>query len=282
MVRPRRAGWPGRSRKAHVLPFSNTFLGRPTAGPNRGKDSDGHAGSTNRARACGSRRRGSVVDWARQARRSGLDSVWVHDSYYERDAISYVSAVRERSRPGRARGRLPHRARGREPVHAASGRAGHDRLCARRDGTGTHRHGTGHGLPLRLKQMGIPYAPESAVEGVSSAIDEIRALWAGERRPSATPGLPPIQPMFAPPHRIPIYIAAYRKEFVTLAGQKADGYLARPAESVPSLAGIIERLHAAPRPPAATRRPSRRPATSSRSSTRRAARRSTGRSASRS
>ncbi|MGZ8528872.1 MAG: LLM class flavin-dependent oxidoreductase, partial [Candidatus Limnocylindrales bacterium] len=39
-----------------------------------------------------------------------------------------------------------------------------------------------------------------------------------------------------------LVIAAYRKEFVTLAGQKADGYLARPAESMPSLRGILERL----------------------------------------
>ena len=51
--------------------------------------------------------------------------------------------------------------------------------------------------------------------------------------------------MFPPAHRIPIVIAAYRKEFVELAGQKADGYLARPAESIPSLRGILERLRAA-------------------------------------
>ena len=50
--------------------------------------------------------------------------------------------------------------------------------------------------------------------------------------------------MFPPTHRIPIVIAAYRKAFVELAGQKADGYLARPAESIPSLRGILERLHA--------------------------------------
>ena len=102
--------------------------------------------------------------------------------------------------------------------------------------------GLGTGLPLRLKQMGIPYEPDAAVEGVSTAIDTIRALWAGERIPSATAGLPPIQPMFPPTHRIPIVIAAYRKAFVELAGQKADGYLARPAESIPSLRGILERL----------------------------------------
>jgi 1,4-dihydroxy-2-naphthoate octaprenyltransferase len=48
--------------------------------------------------------------------------------------------------------------------------------------------------------------------------------------------------MFAPTHRIPIVVAAYRKEFVALAAAKADGYLARPAESIPSLRGILERL----------------------------------------
>ena len=105
--------------------------------------------------------------------------------------------------------------------------------------------GLGTGLPLRLKQMGIPYEPAAAVERVSEAIDQLRALWAGERLPSATPGLPPIQPMFPPAHRIPLVIAAYRKEFVALAGQKADGYLARPAESIPSLRGILERLRSA-------------------------------------
>jgi 1,4-dihydroxy-2-naphthoate octaprenyltransferase len=183
-----------------------------------------------------------VVRWAREARRSGLDSVWVHDSYYERDAISYVSAIAsdlgqdERDDGFRiALGAVNPFTR--HPVVLAMTGSALDEMAP-----GRIVMGIGTGLPLRLKQMGIPYGPESAVEGVSSAIDEIRALWAGERRPSATPGLPPIQPMFAPPHRIPIYIAAYRKEFVALAGQKADGYLARPAESVPSLAGIIGRL----------------------------------------
>jgi 1,4-dihydroxy-2-naphthoate octaprenyltransferase len=85
----------------------------------------------------------------------------------------------------------------------------------------------------------------TAVETVSTTIDQLRTLWAGERLPSATPGLPPIQPMFPPTHRIPLYIAAYRREFVALAGQKADGYLARPAESIPSLRGILGRLAAA-------------------------------------
>jgi alkanesulfonate monooxygenase SsuD/methylene tetrahydromethanopterin reductase-like flavin-dependent oxidoreductase (luciferase family) len=34
-----------------------------------------------------------VVAWARQAREQGLDSVWVHDSYFERDGVSFVTAI---------------------------------------------------------------------------------------------------------------------------------------------------------------------------------------------
>jgi 1,4-dihydroxy-2-naphthoate octaprenyltransferase len=185
-----------------------------------------------------------VVSWARQARDQGLDSVWVHDSYFERDGVSFTTAIAQaialdgdgdeagfRVALGAANPFTRH------PVVLAMTGSALDAILP-----GRIVMGLGTGLPLRLKQMGIPYAPDAAVEGVSQAMDQLRALWAGERLPSAMPGLPPIQPMFPPTHRIPIVIAAYRKAFVELAGQKADGYLARPAESIPSLRGILERL----------------------------------------
>ncbi len=186
-----------------------------------------------------------VVAWSWEARRAGLDSIWLHDSYFERDAVTYVSAIAselgadEREDGFRiALGAVNPFTR-HQVVLAMTGSA-LDEMAP-----GRIVLGMGTGLPLRLKQMGIPYAPHEAVGQVSRAIDEIRTLWAGERLPSATEGLPPIQPMFAPPHRIPIVIAAYRKEFVALAGEKADGYLARPAESIKSLRGIIDRLRRA-------------------------------------
>jgi 1,4-dihydroxy-2-naphthoate octaprenyltransferase len=97
----------------------------------------------------------------------------------------------------------------------------------------------GTGLPLRLGQMGIPYAPPEGVARVSAAIDTVRALWAGERIPSSVEGLPPVQPMFPPVHHVPVFIAAYRSPMLRLAGEKADGYLARPAESIPSLVKML-------------------------------------------
>jgi 1,4-dihydroxy-2-naphthoate octaprenyltransferase len=187
-----------------------------------------------------------VVGWARQARDQGLDSVWVHDSYFERDGVSFATAIAQAvaddSHDDEAGFRVALGAANpftRHPVVLAMTGSALDEILP-----GRFVLGLGTGLPLRLKQMGIPYEPDAAVEGVSTAIDQIRALWAGDRIPSATPGLPPIQPMFPPTHRIPIVIAAYRKAFVDLAGQKADGYLARPAESIPSLRGILERLRA--------------------------------------
>jgi 1,4-dihydroxy-2-naphthoate octaprenyltransferase len=191
-----------------------------------------------------------VVGWARRARDEGLDSLWIHDSYYERDAVTFATAVAAglaNDAGGRAwpddRFRVALGAVNiftRHPVVLAMTGSALDEILPERIVMGI-----GTGLPLRLKQMGIPYDPVAAVGQLSAAIDEIRALWAGERLPSATPGFPPIQPMFPPAHRIPIAIAAYRKEFVALAGQKADAYLARPAESIPSLTGILERLRAA-------------------------------------
>jgi 1,4-dihydroxy-2-naphthoate octaprenyltransferase len=184
-----------------------------------------------------------VIDWTRRARDAGLDSLWIHDSYYERDSITYGAAVAGAlANDSESSFRLALGAvnpNTRHPVVLAMTGSALDEILP--------EHivmGIGTGLPLRLKQMGIPYSPDEAVARVSSTIDQLRALWAGERLPSATPGLPPIQPMFPPVHRIPLFVAAYRKEFVELAGQKADGYLARPCESVPSLRGILDRLAA--------------------------------------
>ena len=184
-----------------------------------------------------------TIDWVRRARDAGLDSVWIHDSYFERDAITYGSAIAgalATDPPSSFRLGLgavnPYT---RHPVVLAMTGSALDELLPERIVMGL-----GTGLPLRLGQMGIPYSPAESPGRVSDAIDQLRTLWAGQRLPSATPGLPPIVPMFPPVHRIPLFIAAYRKDFVELAGRKADGYLARPCESIPSLKGILERLRA--------------------------------------
>jgi 1,4-dihydroxy-2-naphthoate polyprenyltransferase len=180
-----------------------------------------------------------VVEYADKARRKGLDSVWLHDSLYERDAVTYASAIASQVSDIRiALGALSPYTRA--PALIAMTLSALDEMAP-----GRMILGMGTALPLRLAQLGIPYKPDEGIERVSQAIDVLRALWAGQRIPSATPGLPPIQPMFPPVHHTPIFIAAYRTPFLQLAGQKADGYLARPAESVPNMRRLLSKLRAA-------------------------------------
>src|SRR5438876_3556913 len=172
--------------------------------------------------------RGDVKDtaeWARRAEDLGLDSVWVHDSSFERDPITYLTAMGQLTRHiGLGAGALnPYT---RHPVVLAMTMSALDDLAPRRCTLAL-----GSGLPLRLAQMAIPY--DDTVARVSEAIDQIRQLWRGEPL-RLNDKVPPLQPMFQPPHRIPIYIAAYRTPFLDLCGLKADGYLGRPAESLPA------------------------------------------------
>jgi 1,4-dihydroxy-2-naphthoate polyprenyltransferase len=171
--------------------------------------------------------------WARRAEDLGLDSIWVHDSYFERDPITYLSAMgMETRRIGLGAGALnPYT---RHPVVVAMTMSALDDLAPRRVTLAL-----GSGLPLRLSQMAIPY--DDTVARVSEAIDQIRRLWSGQPL-KLNDKVPPLQPMFQPPHRIPIYIAAYRTPFLDLCGEKADGYLARPAESLPAFQKMRARV----------------------------------------
>jgi 1,4-dihydroxy-2-naphthoate polyprenyltransferase len=188
--------------------------------------------------------RGDVAEfvrWADRARSLGLESIWIHDSYFERDAVTYASAVA--AQVGDIKiglGALNPFTR--HPVLIAMTVSALDEMAPERI-----LLGMGSALPLRLGQMGIPYTPPDAVAKSSAAIDTLHTLWKGERIPSGTPGLPPLQPMFPPVHRVPIYLAGYRSPVMELAGQKGDGYLARPAESIPGLKKLLRVMNKAAR-----------------------------------
>jgi len=186
--------------------------------------------------------RGSVSDiltWAQRAERSRLDSVWIHDSYFERDAVTYASAVASQVGGIRvAMGALNPFTR--HPVLLAMTVSAMDDMAP-----GRVILGLGSALPLRLAQMGIPYDPREAVDRIGSAIDLLRALWSGERVPPGSAGVPPVEPMFPPVHHVPIYVAGYRTPMLELAGRKGDGYLARPLESLPSFERMVPKIRRA-------------------------------------
>ena len=182
-----------------------------------------------------------VITWAERARDAGLESTWFHDSYFERDAVTYASAVAARVSDIRiGLGALNPFTR--HPVLIAMTVSALDEMAP-----GRIALALGSALPLRLAQMNIPYSPDEGARRVSEAIDVVRQLWKGERLPPAKPGLPPLQPMFAPVHRVPIFVAGYRTPMMQLAGQKADGYIARPAESIAGFTTLVHRMRAAAR-----------------------------------
>lgn len=174
-----------------------------------------------------------TVEWVRTARERGLESAWFHDSYFERDAVTYATAVAAQVADIKV-GLGALNPFTRHPVLIAMTISALDEIAPERI-----LLGLGSALPLRLGQMGVPYAPDEAAERVSTTIDTLRTLWKGERMPSGKPGLPPLVPQFPPVHRVPIYVAGYRSPMMVVAGQKGDGYLARPAESIAGLRKLL-------------------------------------------
>lgn len=176
-----------------------------------------------------------AVTFARMARQAGLESVWFHESYFERDAVTYATAVAAAVPDLRiALGALNVNTR--HPALVAMTVSALDDLAP-----GRIVLGLGTALPLRLAQMGIPYDPDEAIRRLEAAMADLRRLWSGERLPTAD-GLPDLEPMFPPVHRTPLWVAGYRRAFHELAGRAADGYLARPAESVQGVEVAVRRI----------------------------------------
>src|SRR5207244_12046200 len=92
-----------------------------------------------------------------------------------------------------------------------------------------------------------PAPTDAAGTRTTATTDTLHQRWKAERLPPGKQGLPPLQPMFPPVHRVPIYIAGYRSPMMVVAGQKGDGYLARPAESIPGLRKLLRVMDRAAR-----------------------------------
>jgi 1,4-dihydroxy-2-naphthoate octaprenyltransferase len=186
--------------------------------------------------------RGSVADavsWSDASRAAGLHSVWIHDSYFERDAVTYASAIASQVPDIRvAMGAVNPFTR--DPVVLAMTVSSLDEMAP-----GRILLGLGSALPLRLAQMGIPYNPAEAVGRIEETIGVLRSLWSGQRIPPGKEGLPPVEPMFPPVHHVPVYVAGYRTPMLELAGRVGDGYLARPLESLPSFAAMVPKIRRA-------------------------------------
>lgn len=179
----------------------------------------------------------AVIDLVRRAEEYQYDSFWMHETYFYRDALSYLSALVPATKK-------IHLATGcinpytRHPVLIAMAMASLSEMS-----DGRMILGIGTGFLSRLDQMGIAHA--NPVGFLEESINIIRRLLRGEAvtyqgRHYKIQDVKPFFPKAEP--EIPIYIAGWKMGMIKLAGKTADGYLARALESPQSLQVLSENL----------------------------------------
>jgi alkanesulfonate monooxygenase SsuD/methylene tetrahydromethanopterin reductase-like flavin-dependent oxidoreductase (luciferase family) len=204
----------------------------------------------------------STLEQIEAAERSGLDFVAVQDHPYQRrffdtfTLLSFAAARTERIRLLTDVANLPLRL----PSMLAKAAASLDVLSG-----GRFELGLGAGAFWdAIAAMGGPRrSPKESVDALEEAIAVLRAFWAGDPVEfegehytvrGAKPGPPP-------PHRIGIWLGAYRPRMLRITGRMADGWLPSiggrymTADDVPGMQSAIdEGARAAGRDPAEVER----------------------------
>jgi len=180
-----------------------------------------------------------AIEYARYAEAQGLDSCWLHEAYWNRDALTYLTAIATGTRRlGLGTGCInPYT---RHPVLIASSLATLDELSE-----GRVRMGFGTGYPARLDEQGIAHPHPAAA--MRESIGLIRRLWQGEKvtHVGGVFSLTNVAITVRPARPIPVYLAGWGPRMLRLAGEVCDGYLARAVESPLSVRRLIGAVRAA-------------------------------------
>jgi alkanesulfonate monooxygenase SsuD/methylene tetrahydromethanopterin reductase-like flavin-dependent oxidoreductase (luciferase family) len=201
-----------------------------------------------------------VLALAEQAERLGLDLLAIQDHPYQRrflDTWTLLSVIGGRTNsiqlcPDVAS--LPLR----PPVMLAKAAASLDVLTNGRVELGL---GTGAFWDAIAGAGGPRRTPKEAVDALVEAMAILRGLWAGGSFSFAGQhyAVPGTKAGPVPPHRIAIWLGAYKPRMLRIVGQLADGWLPslgrlQPADLAPLNAQIDEAAVAAGRSPASVRR----------------------------
>ncbi len=175
-----------------------------------------------------------AVEFARYAEAQDFDSCWLHEAYWNRDALIYLTAMALSTRRLRlAAGCVnPYT---RHPVLVASSLAALDELS-----DGRAIMGFGIGYPARLDEQGI--AHPHPIAAMRESISLIRRLWQGEKVTYIGRAfrMTNVAITVRPSRLIPIYLAGWRPRMLRLAGEMCEGYLARAVESPTSCRRLID------------------------------------------
>jgi 5,10-methylenetetrahydromethanopterin reductase len=175
-----------------------------------------------------------MIQYANMAESLGLDSVWLHEHSFGRDAVSYLSAEAQSTKKIRL-GVACLSAYTRHPVVLAT-----TMLTLQETSSGRALLGLGTGFPMRLDALGIKH--EKPIGVLKETIEICRAIWNGgsvtlEGRSYSLKNVKSIAGK--PETRIPIFIAGWKNQMLALTGALADGYVAKGGESPRSLSRIV-------------------------------------------
>jgi 5,10-methylenetetrahydromethanopterin reductase len=178
----------------------------------------------------------AVAGAAEAAEAAGFESLWMHETYYQRDAWTALAAAATRVRRlGLATGCIGPFTR--HPALIAMSLASLMELTP-----GPVLLGLGSAYRERLDEMGVP--AQGRAPAVAAAITIVRALCAGATvdRPEPPFAMRGVRLAFPCRQVPPVYVAGWRPRMLRICATLGDGYLARPVESPPGLRRLLGRI----------------------------------------
>lgn len=180
-----------------------------------------------------------MMHYANMADDHGLDSFWLHEHSFGRDALSYLNSAAQSTKrirlgAGCLSPYLHH------PVLLAM-----SIMTLQEASKGRVVLGLGTGFPLRLDAMGIKH--DRPISALRETIGICREIWNGGSvsLDGKSFSLKNVKSIAGKVDRmIPIYIAGWKAQMLSLTGALADGYIAKGGESVQSLGRIISGIRA--------------------------------------
>jgi 5,10-methylenetetrahydromethanopterin reductase len=177
-----------------------------------------------------------ITRYARLADVQGFHSMWMHEHSFGRDAISYLSCIANSTENIR-NGVACLSPFVRHPVLLAVSAA-----TLQEASRGRTILGIGTGFPMRLDLMGIKH--EKPIAAIRETIEICRSIWNGGALNYAGKvfSVKNVKSLIGKTQKVPIYIAGWKQQMLSLTGKYADGYVAKGGESTQSIRQIVSAI----------------------------------------
>jgi 5,10-methylenetetrahydromethanopterin reductase len=180
-----------------------------------------------------------IASYASRAEDLGFDSFWMHEHSFGRDAISFLNLVASTTKKIKI------------GVACLSPYVRHPVLLAMTASTlqetskGRAILGLGTGFPMRLDLLGIKH--DKPIGAIKEAIEICRGVWSGNvlNFSGNVFQVKGVKSLTGKSTNIPIYIAGWKKQMLSLTGKYSDGYVAKGGESTESIKQIVSSIRSA-------------------------------------